>query len=636
MFGIAPNANLSQQDRKQFSEILNYLQQKLPMFRMETAQQEVFRQRLQEIQRRLEDPYFNLAIIGDFSSGKSSFINGIIHQELLKTATLATTAVPTRIRWNAKYYQVEIYLRENRSSSSVELTRLASRWGLNLPAGTAEKIDLVTTNNTLAKKLEEVELRLPVDRRYKNMCLIDTPGVNPGASGAQIHIQQTQNVLRRLADATIVLFPSPSVYTKSFEEFLRENAEHFLNNAIFVVTKMDLVQNSEREGMIRYVQQMLKKQFKLTDPQVYACSSVCALHPERCAAWDHENWTVQFHRLEDIIQGHVQKNRQSIITQGIRTLLKQALELAESALKGNQEQLRKETATFEQNSIENFEVECHKLLQAFETEIAAKQRSQIDSLGALASNAVEAKRSDAKTDIRGCNNRYSKDCFGISYCMENNLPDFVQEAQTQVNTILESKAGELKSRLENYIGQLNRLLQKYNLNISTVQAEMKGIGGHNLQALEDLDMTWKDTTDTFLSDAATIIVGLPVLGVGLLVDAIFDTDLTDFLDGAFTRFMGAFGVDSAKQDAYRKIDSIFDEVKSKSISAAKTNLRAYGKACIQTAGESLDAYVKKYESIFRRAKEQHQFQRERLNCQMSENEAMYKQIVQYSRLIQSK
>lgn len=636
MFGFAPNTNLSQQNQKQFSEILSYLQQKLPMFRMGAAQQEDFRQKLQEIQRRLEDPYFNLAIIGDFSSGKSSFINGIIHQELLKTATLATTAVPTRIRWNSRSRNVEICLRESRSSSSVELTKLATRWGLKLPAETAEKIDLVTTNNTLAKKLEEVELQLPSDRRYRNMCLIDTPGVNPGASGAQIHIQQTQNVLRRLADATIVLFPSPSVYTKSFEEFLRENAEHFLNNAIFVVTKMDLVQNSERDGMIRYVQQMLKKQFKLSEPQVYACSSVCALHPERRAAWDHENWTVQFQRLEDIIQRHVQKNRQSIITQGIRTLLAQALELAESTLKENQEQLRREVTTFEQNSIENFETECLELLNHFETQFQAKQRSKLDSLGALASNEIESKKNAAKTIIRACNNRYADDDNGISYCMNHRIPTLVNQAQNRINEVLENKAKEMKRDLEDYTDKLNKLLQKYNLNIATIQADINSIGEHNGQALEGVDIAWKDT-DTPLGELALAgLVGLPALGVGFLVDAIFDIDFTDFLDDVLTHFAGFFGVDSAKQNACSKIDSIFSELKSKGIPAAKEGLRSYGKTCIQTAGQSLDAYVKKYENIFRRAKEQHQSQREKLNRQLSENEAMYKQIVQYSQLIQSR
>ncbi len=641
-----PNAthsqNLSEQDRLQFSEMLSYLQQKLPLLHMDNEQQAQFREKLQEIKRRLDDPYFNLAIIGDFSSGKSSFINGIIHQDLLKTATLATTAVPTRIRWNSMFREVEVYLRENRSSSSVELTHLASRWKLKLPTGTAEKIDFITTNNTLAKKLEEVELRLPIDLRYQNMCLIDTPGVNPGASGAQVHIQQTQNVLRRMADATIVLFPSPSVYTKSFEEFLRDNAEHFLNHAIFVVTKMDLVQNSEREGMIRYVQQMLKKQFKLSDPQVYACSSLCALHPERRADWDQEDWSAAFQSLENAIQHHVQENRQTIITQGIRTLLAEALTLAKTTLEENRGRLRREADAFERNSIESFEAECLELLTNFEKRLKEKQRRSLDSLGALAANEIEAKKNAAKAMIRECSNRNAEDSTGIGFCMNNRVPDLMKEAQRRINELLGEKAGPLKKELEDYIGKLNGLLQKYNLNISTIQADMRGVGEQGLQSYSGVDMaiSWTDSvTPLEASDVvvlAAAVAALPLVGVTALVDSLFDTDITDYVDKAFTRLTGFFGVDSAKQSALNKIDSIFDELKSKSVASAKENLRTYANACIQKGGQSLDSYVKKYDNIFHRAKEQHQAQRERLNQQLAQNEETFRQIERYARLIQSK
>ena len=292
-----------------------------------------------------------------------------------------------------------------------------------------------------------------------------------------------------MADATIVLFPSPSVYTKSFEEFLRDNAEHFLNHAIFVVTKMDLVQNSEREGMIRYVQQMLKKQFKLSDPQVYACSSLCALHPERRADWDQEDWSAAFQSLENAIQHHVQENRQTIITQGIRTLLAEALTLAKTTLEENRGRLRREADAFERNSIESFEAECLELLTNFEKRLKEKQRRSLDSLGALAANEIEAKKNAAKAMIRECSNRNAEDSTGIGFCMNNRVPDLMKEAQRRINELLGEKAGPLKKELEDYIGKLNGLLQKYNLNISTIQADMRGVGEQGLQSYRSEEHT---------------------------------------------------------------------------------------------------------------------------------------------------
>lgn len=46
---------------------------------------------------RLHDPEFRLAIVGDFSCGKSTFPNAFIGEELLTTDNLQTTAIPTEI-----------------------------------------------------------------------------------------------------------------------------------------------------------------------------------------------------------------------------------------------------------------------------------------------------------------------------------------------------------------------------------------------------------------------------------------------------------------------------------------------------------------------------------------------------------
>ena len=52
---------------------------------------------LNKIKQRAKDPNLNVALIGDFSSGKSTFINAFIQKDLLKTAWIATTAIPTNI-----------------------------------------------------------------------------------------------------------------------------------------------------------------------------------------------------------------------------------------------------------------------------------------------------------------------------------------------------------------------------------------------------------------------------------------------------------------------------------------------------------------------------------------------------------
>lgn len=51
----------------------------------------------ERLRQRLEDKSFRIAVVGEFSSGKSMFINALVQQDLLSHATQETTAVLTRL-----------------------------------------------------------------------------------------------------------------------------------------------------------------------------------------------------------------------------------------------------------------------------------------------------------------------------------------------------------------------------------------------------------------------------------------------------------------------------------------------------------------------------------------------------------
>ena len=55
-----------------------------------TKEAEVFRE-------RLNDDEIRIAVVGEFSSGKSTFINALIGKDILNHATKETTAVITRL-----------------------------------------------------------------------------------------------------------------------------------------------------------------------------------------------------------------------------------------------------------------------------------------------------------------------------------------------------------------------------------------------------------------------------------------------------------------------------------------------------------------------------------------------------------
>lgn len=58
-----------------------------------------FDNQIQRIHKRREDPNLYLAVVGEFSSGKSAFINALLRDRLLKSSAQVTTATPTNIRF---------------------------------------------------------------------------------------------------------------------------------------------------------------------------------------------------------------------------------------------------------------------------------------------------------------------------------------------------------------------------------------------------------------------------------------------------------------------------------------------------------------------------------------------------------
>lgn len=57
---------------------------------------------MKKIKRELERKKFTVAVVGEFSKGKSTFINKLLGREFLPTGNLPTTAILTKIRYNPK------------------------------------------------------------------------------------------------------------------------------------------------------------------------------------------------------------------------------------------------------------------------------------------------------------------------------------------------------------------------------------------------------------------------------------------------------------------------------------------------------------------------------------------------------
>jgi ribosome biogenesis GTPase A len=130
---------------------------------IEAAQDDI--ELLADTRSRIDD-LFLIVVVGEFNAGKSTFINGLIGSNLMKSGVLPTTAKICIVRHES-----------DRSSSTSKLLKRA--------------------DNMLLDDVEELEIPL---QWLKHIAIVDTPGTNAIISK---HEEITQKIIPR---ADLVLF----------------------------------------------------------------------------------------------------------------------------------------------------------------------------------------------------------------------------------------------------------------------------------------------------------------------------------------------------------------------------------------------------------------------------------------------
>lgn len=123
----------------------------------------------------LDHNEYRITILGEFSSGKSTFLDALIGQDILPHGVEETTAAVTYIhnisKNNPKKNKVEVFFRDENKEKEV----------LDLSKSNTALIDYVTAkakDKDVVKDIAEVHLYLNFMEGEENLVLIDTPGLN--------------------------------------------------------------------------------------------------------------------------------------------------------------------------------------------------------------------------------------------------------------------------------------------------------------------------------------------------------------------------------------------------------------------------------------------------------------------------
>lgn len=566
-------------------------------------------QQFLDIKNRYNNPELKLAVIGEFNTGKSTFINALLKQNYLSTDNVPTTVIPTYIRWNGEQDSppvIKIKLTNDNNEYLIKKDQALLEKKLGITLNRSDDLERITTNNDLIDIVSHVTVSFPADKRFTHFCLIDTPGTNPGAEETKKHANVTREVLRKEADATIILFPANITGNRSALEFISENASHLLGGAAFVITKADMIDSEkEMEKIAKYLKGLIKQRYALDNQTIYICSAKNAIRAYDSA--DYSNpFFLQFNQMtEDILESLGQKRKQ-IIFKKISSLLNAILNDLRNEQNTLSQKLENDIKVLEKYSLENLEKEYRLLFNQFAKELNFAHQNCKSKVN----TNISSKRKSVINGIESDLNRI------------HSIGDLQSYASDGVKTWLNSFENAVKGKIKSDVSELDSIyaafsesvfsrLKEYQLQISSQIT--KGTTSISAEISPNIAMDVSiDSIIGGLGIGALLLLWInPVtLVAALAIGWLFSNALLQKMKNNIKEKVET-GLEEAGKAVEDKWKNVLDDTKSKYLSSGK-NL--------------MNDYKNRYAKIFRNRKDADNQKRQKIQFELSKVKESLKRI----------
>lgn len=429
----------------------------------------------------IEEDTYTLVVLGEFSTGKSSFINALIGQPLLPVGITPTTSTINILKYGTP--SIQVHYRDGRTE-------------------TTERLELL--NDFIAQKLHEsneieyVNVFQPLPFLQDRVALVDTPGLN------DISATRTEVTYQYLPQADVVFFllDCRAPLRKSEYDFLTNDLlTNGMERIVFVANFADEVDEEELDIILAKIQRDLEESLPLPSIEVIPFSALEAIQGKEF----NDEELLEISGLYD-----VQEQIQKLCTTGTRIRSKehryeQRLQQIQSEMESlfNQ-QLQLLAKTERQLQEENEKIELWKEQeQSMLQELELYYLERLDDFERMASKSIAHFFKQMEDEF----------VMEIELFQGREFSSYVKEQlplKVQVR---------MKNWLEQYTPQLHILIEKLEVALSqaltTVLEEEVYLSPvtqseQQLKHEEKLDITLEKTTDPII--ASGLIAG----GVGVL------------------------------------------------------------------------------------------------------------------------
>ena len=344
---------------------------------------------------RLEEEKFHLVVLGEFNHGKTTFVNALLGAPVLPMGVTPTTAVihqvvhgvrGARAHFNEKAYGQSAIGPVGEKRENVEAAPRVVPFD--------EIGGYVVGGNAASENVRYLEVSYPSSLLEGGVVLVDTPGVNDlNSTRAEI----TYSYIPR-ADAVLFLLDAGQILKESERAFLANKLlAQSRDKVLFVINKIDLLDESEREEALNYARTQLAKLVK--EPRVYAVSAEKALGGDREGS-GLMSLVADLTKFLAEDRGRVLLD--NALDEGLRTAvtLRRGIEVQKQALALDQGELEKRLRVLEEDLSSSAEAGAKREAKIRQDLAAIKAlvRKECDDFGKRFSSALPAEIESSKAD----------------------------------------------------------------------------------------------------------------------------------------------------------------------------------------------------------------------------------------------
>lgn len=562
------------------------------------------------LQQRINDDCVNIAVVGEFSSGKSSVINAMLGIDLLVMDDLPdTTLVPSIISYSEKPFLEVIYSQgDNSGKTEMTIERIRDyiaeysfRESLmkeknyddayinemtNLRAAIAKK----------ASKIKQFNIGIPSMFLKQGFRIIDTPGLNSLNSDCT---RVTNNVLATADAAIIVGMATDGGLHQEFREKLAETFGDRMEQSCIIFTHYDHMTPERRERNLTYLHAVTASYFNLMPDSLMVVPMVpptilANLKGNRFGKEHDEMLRISCNSMGKVIDFSVKQRESTIINslQKILTRILSNLQVRIPELKRKYEQRLIELDRSRTTPIETFiSQELDSLVRIINIEAATRRTTISQNLDKIAADTKKKLENDI---LR------RSDLESLQKFMQVGLKITLKHTSENMNAQATDGGVFISNAVSNQLDSFEIALKEEFRRLNIVHLPIKKILVENKTQDIELVDSMNDAIKFADSELERENTGYGLAVAGAVIGSIFTFGIGSVIGAAIGSLLGSRCRSTNVCDVFKRMKPKYEKELNAALDLQKSNvLASYDSSVrnhISSFTHQLNSYQERYKS----------------------------------------